>query len=53
MNVAELKKLIAELPDDMRVRVIDREDSCAAIDKSGHFIHSNGDFMIQITGSLN
>lgn len=51
MTVADMKKLIADLSDDVRIMVIDAEDSCAhlVVDKS--FVHSDGTLMLQTYGN--
>ena len=51
MTVAELKKLIDNMPNNAKVMVIDSEDSCAnlVIDKS--FVHSDGTLMLQMFGT--
>lgn len=50
MTIAELKKLIAAMPDSARVMVIDSEDSCAYLVAVDSFVHIDGTLMLQTFG---
>lgn len=51
MTIAELKKLIASMPDTAKVMVIDHEDSCAHLVADKSFVHSDGSLMLQMFGT--
>lgn len=51
MTIAELKKLIANMPDNAKVMVIDHEDSCAHLVADNSWVHSDNTLMLQTFGT--